>query len=91
VADAKKIAGDKLGDTAGKSVADVRRMAVAARLGDAAIADKSDDYIEARFDTLKDAKAEGYVDGRVVNINPAQQVANDSGASVRDRARAAQY
>lgn len=56
VADAKAIAGDKLGDTAGKTVADVRRMAVAARLGDAAVADKSDDYIEARFDGLKDAK-----------------------------------
>lgn len=54
VADAKKIAGDKLGDTAGKSVADVRKMAVAAKLGDAAVADKSDDYIEARFDGLKD-------------------------------------
>lgn len=59
VADARKIAGDKLGDTAGKSIADVRRMAVAARLGDAAVADKSDDYIEARFDALKDGAGAG--------------------------------
>lgn len=53
VADAKKIAGDKLGDTAGKTVADVRRMALDAKGID--VKDKSDDYVEARFDALKDA------------------------------------
>jgi hypothetical protein len=89
VADAKKVAGDKLGDTAGKTVPEVRRMAVAARLGDAAVADKSDDYIEARFDTLKDGSSTN--DRTVVNINPASQVANDSGAAVRNLARASQF
>jgi hypothetical protein len=49
---AKVVCGDKLGDTAGKTVADVRRMACAVKLGDAAIADKSDDYVQARFDAL---------------------------------------
>jgi hypothetical protein len=89
VADAKKVAGDKLGSTAGKTVPEVRRMAVAARLGDAAVADKSDDYIEARFDTLKDGSSTN--DRTVVNINPASQVANDSGAAVRNLARASQF
>ena len=56
VSKAKAIVGDKLPDTAGKTVAEVRRMTVAAKLGDAAVADKSDDYVEARFDTLADAK-----------------------------------
>lgn len=53
VTDAKQIAGDKLGDTAGKTVADVRRMALDAKGID--VKDKSDDYVEARFDALKDA------------------------------------
>lgn len=53
VADAKKIAGDKLADTAGKTVAEVRRMALDAKGID--VKDKSDDYVEARFDALKDA------------------------------------
>ena len=52
VAKAKAVLGDKLPDTAGKSVAEVRRLTVAAKLGDAAVADKSDDYVEARFDGL---------------------------------------
>lgn len=86
VADAKKIAGDKLGDTAGKTVADVRRMAVAAKLGDAAVSDKSDDYIEARFDGLKDA---GSTDTQTVaNLAPAKPV-ND--AAVISTIRAARY
>ncbi|WP_311272188.1 MULTISPECIES: DUF2213 domain-containing protein [unclassified Rhizobium] len=41
-------------DCAGKSNVDIRRLAVAAKLGDASVKDKSDDYIEARFDTLVD-------------------------------------
>jgi hypothetical protein len=55
VAKAKAVCGDKLGETAGKTVAEVRRMACDAAGID--VADKSDDYIEARFDALtKDAK-----------------------------------
>lgn len=50
VAKAKAVVGDKLGDTAGKTVAEVRRMALAAAKID--VADKSDDYVEARFDAL---------------------------------------
>lgn len=85
VADARKIAGGKLGDTAGRTVADVRRMALAATGID--IADKSDDYVEARFDGLKDAMT---ADGATVqNINPGKAITD--GAAVRDLARAAQY
>ena len=62
-------------DFKGKGVVDIRRMAVAKKLGDAAVAGKSDDYVEARFDalvlapgkdTLKDAL------GDTVNIGDAQ-------------------
>ncbi|OGT55489.1 MAG: hypothetical protein A3E01_09280 [Gammaproteobacteria bacterium RIFCSPHIGHO2_12_FULL_63_22] len=88
VADAKKIAGDKLGDTAGKTVADVRRMAVAAKLGDAAVADKSDDYIEARFDGLKDG---GTSDPIAQNLRDQRHSTTNDNASVRDFVRAAQY
>ena len=38
--------------TAGLSDADIRKATVAAKLGDAAIKDKSDAYIDARFDIL---------------------------------------
>lgn len=39
-------------DYRGKTPTDIRRMAVAAKLGDAAVKDKSDEYISARFDIL---------------------------------------
>lgn len=91
VADAKKIAGDKLGDTAGKSVNDVRRMACAAVLGDAAVADKSDDYVEARFDTLKDGKAAPANDQLRDAIRSTPLNVGDTGAAVRNLARASQF
>jgi uncharacterized protein len=50
VAKAKAVCGDKLPDTAGKTVGEVRRMALDAKGIDCT--DKSDDYIEARFDAL---------------------------------------
>lgn len=37
---------------AGKSIPDIRRAAVVAKLGDATVKDKSDDYVSALFDTL---------------------------------------
>ena len=40
-------------DYLGKTVAEIRRIAVVAKVGDA-MTGKSDDYIAARFDTLKD-------------------------------------
>lgn len=57
IADAKAIAPDM--DAAGKSDAAIRRGAVLARLGDAALAGKSDAYVDARFDILlEDAKTD---------------------------------
>lgn len=86
VARAKAVCGDKLADTAGKTVADVRRMALDAK--GIETKDKSDDYVEARFDALTaDVKADD--SGQIINFTPARAV-ND-GASVRDLARAAQY
>lgn len=80
VTKAKAVLGDKTPDFAGKSIADVRRMTVAAKLGDAAVADKSDDYVEARFDGLADAKAndplrDALKDG-VRNVGDAAQQAD---------------
>jgi hypothetical protein len=76
---AKAVCGDKLPDTAGKTVAEVRRMALDAKGIDAK--DKSDDYVEARFDALTaDTKAQ------VVNIAPARAV---DGAAALQTARAA--
>lgn len=51
LADAKAIHD---GDYAGKTVAEIKRAVVVAKVGDA-MAGKSDDYIAARFDTLKDS------------------------------------
>ena len=39
-------------DAKGKTNADIRREVVSAKVGDAAVADKSDEYVEARFDAL---------------------------------------
>lgn len=78
VAKAKAVCGDKLPDTAGKTVSEVRRMALDAKGIDAK--DKSDDYVEARFDALTaDAKSS------VVNIAPAQSFGD--AMSTRDEAR----
>lgn len=43
--------------TDGKSDADIRREVVVAKLGDAAIAGKTEPYIDARFDILAETKA----------------------------------
>jgi hypothetical protein len=83
VAKAKAVCGDKLPDTAGKTVGEVRRMALDAKGIDCT--DKSDDYIEARFDALT-ADAET----KVEPISPGVAV-NDSGASIRDMARANRF
>jgi len=71
VAKAKAVVGDKLGETKGKTVAEVRRMALDAAKID--VADKSDDYVEARFDALTaDSKP------AVVNITPATATISDA-------------
>jgi hypothetical protein len=73
---AKAVCGDKLADTAGKTVAEVRRMACDAK--GIETKDKSDDYIEARFDALT---ADAKPGAPVVNIHPAR-IATDARATV---------
>lgn len=58
IATAKQIA-DK--DYTGLSDADIRKVAVAAKLGDAALKDKSPEYIAARFDILAEDATEDRV------------------------------
>ena len=57
VATARRLVGDAI-KPEGKSDADIRRAVVAAKIGDEAIADKSDVYIEARFDAIADAASD---------------------------------
>ena len=45
--------------TDGQSIPAIRRAVVVAKLNDAAVKDKSDDYVEARFDLLADAAKPG--------------------------------
>lgn len=78
VSRARAIVGDKLGGTAGKSAADIRRAAVVAKLGDAVAAGKSDDYIAARFDGLVDDGKGAIVDA-VIDA-AGRTVANDGAA-----------
>lgn len=69
VATAKAIAKDV--KTEGLSDAAIRKAVVAAKLGDAVVADKADAYIDARFDILaEDAKKD-------VSADPFRQVAKD--------------
>lgn len=56
IADANSIAP---GDYSGKSDADVRKFAVIAKLGDAAIAGKPEAYVQARFDILLEDSKKG--------------------------------
>lgn len=84
VAKAKAVVGDKLGETKGKTVAEVRRMALDAKGID--VTDKSDDYVEARFDALTaDAKP------AVVNIDPAKPATFSDARGAVSALRAARY
>ena len=85
VARGKEILGDKMPETKGKSVADVRRAVVLAAVSDSAsLAGKSDDYIESRFDTLaaKDAKP---LNNTVVSLGAPVNLGD--GATIRDTIR----
>ena len=77
VAKAKQVCGDKLPGTAGKSVVEVQRMALDAKKID--VADKSDDYVQARFDALTE-------DTKVENIAPVQ--AQDASSEIQKARRA---
>lgn len=59
-------------ETTGLSAADIRKAVVSKKLGDAAIAGKSEAYIDARFDILaEDAKAGSNLTHSLSTITPA--------------------
>lgn len=67
-------------ETAGKTDAEIRRAAVALKLGDAAVADKSDDYVSALFDHMaadadpvKDALSKPAAGKTVRNVNTGDE------------------
>jgi hypothetical protein len=82
VAKGKELLGDKMPEAKGKSVADLRKAIVVAAIGDE-MADKSDAYIEARFDALDAAKP---ADKNVVAI--AHPQIKDAGAAVQTARKA---
>lgn len=61
-------------DYTGKSEAEIRKMAVAKKFGDAAVAGKSDDYVSARFDIAVEDSA---------NVDPVRQAVKDGGGNVQ--------
>ncbi|PWE26713.1 hypothetical protein C4N9_20865 [Pararhodobacter marinus] len=74
-------------DYTGKSEAEIRKAAVAAKLGDAAVADKSDAYIEARFDILaEDAAPADPLRGALKDAKPVK-----AARALADEARAARH
>lgn len=78
-------------DYTGKSDADIRRAVVVAKLGDAAIAGKSDAYVDARFEILaEDAKKDPVA--RALRDGASRTPVNDNGyaQSVQDLARGRQ-
>lgn len=66
-------------DTKGKTLADIRRAAVVAKLGDKAVDGKSDEYVEARFDSLTDAAPDGFRAALMADGN-----SNGGGSTVAD-------
>lgn len=85
VGDAAKIAKDV--KVEGLSDADIRKAVVAAKLGDAAIKDRSDAYIEARFDVLaEDAGKADPVAGVLKDAKPAAPTSLSDAYAARDKA-----
>jgi len=79
---AKAIAKDVA--TAGLSDAAIRKAVVAAKLGDAAIAGKTDAYIDARFDILAETIADADPLAKMKDAAPVKVVALDAIYSARD-------
>ena len=61
-------------DTAGLADAAIRKAVVQARLGDQAIAGKSDAYIDARFDILAEDAGKGDPVADAISSQPVQQL-----------------
>lgn len=67
------------GDYAGKSDAEIRKAVVIAKIGDAAIAGKTDAYIDARFDLLVEDAAKDPVRQHLINQDGKPPKPNDNG------------
>lgn len=78
IATAKSIAD---ADYTGKSDADIRKSAVVAKLGDAAVKDKPEAYIAARFDILADESAKDPVRKELGDRKTVTQGASDPAAA----------
>lgn len=76
IAKAKTVADQ---DYTGKSEAEIRKMAVAKKFGDAAVADKSDEYVAARFDIAVEDSANADPVRSAVKDGVKSNVANDNG------------
>ena len=81
---AKAIAKDVA--TSGLSDAAIRKAAVVAVLGDAAIAGKSDAYVDARFDILSEDAAKGDPVADALKQTPAQVTSLGDAYAARDAA-----
>ncbi|SUU89401.1 hypothetical protein EDC40_103655 [Aminobacter aminovorans] len=79
ISKAKAIAKDVKTD--GLSDAAIRRAAVVAKLGDAAVADKADAYIDARFDILVEDAGKNPSDPFRTVVQSGIQPVNDAGSS----------
>ena len=91
ISDAHRLVADL--DCTGKDAAAIRRAVVQAKCGDAAVADKSEAYVDARFDALLEAAAnDGGVDTVRDHLLHSPNVGATPGTSrsVADLARAEQ-
>ncbi|MBP2238096.1 hypothetical protein J2Z31_004623 [Sinorhizobium kostiense] len=79
VAKAKGLAKDV--KTEGLSDAAIRKAVVVAKIGDAAVADKSDAYIDARFDMLVEDEGKGGADPFRVAVQQGLSQTTDANAS----------
>lgn len=73
-------------DTAGKTNADIKRAAVASKIGDEKVKDKSDDYVGALFDHLAADTSDAdpvrdAIRDNVHNVNDATKVVTDARAA----------
>lgn len=71
-------------DYSGKSADDIRRSAVVAKLGDAAVAGKSQAYVDARFDILAEDASKDPV-RRVLTTGDARPASNDNGQTAYEQ------
>ena len=84
ISTAKAIVGDSL-EFKGKADAEIRKAVVTARLGDEAIAGKTEAYIDARFDILAEAAAKGDPIRDAARHNPAHVAVNANDAEAAHR------